>query len=231
MAIASWKLASRNCFSFGMMCVFVGGGEWKCQHVCVCGHDMTYIGLEPAHSFSIAPVRPPSPIAHLVPDKDPQHLSHATRSMVPSQRPQPPVVIDQDALPLPHGGGLALGAGAALGGEPLGDAEPEEAAPPPVVLGVRGGGWGLWGGFGGVGWVVWKGGLSLPIDRIDQPHTAPFFSLPPSVSYRRLICEATLRGGMWSPMKSPTCAEPLVALLFALVVIHSSLCSLLCFWF
>lgn len=40
------------------------------------------------------------------------------------------MVVDEDAFPFPHRRGLPLGAGAALRGEALGDAQAEEAAPP-----------------------------------------------------------------------------------------------------
>lgn len=75
------------------------------------------------------------PTTHLIPDKHPQPLRHAARGVVPPQGAEPPVVGDEDALPLPHRRGLPLGAGAALRGEALRDAEAEEAAPPAVVRG------------------------------------------------------------------------------------------------
>ena len=72
---------------------------------------------------------------HLIPQKDAQPLGGPARGVVPPEGAEPPpVVVDEEAFPFPHRRGLPLGAGAALRGEALGDAEAEEAAPPAVCL-------------------------------------------------------------------------------------------------
>lgn len=115
-------------------------------------------------------------------------------------------MVHQHALALPHGGGLALGAGAALRGEALRDAEAEEAAPPPFELVV--------GEMVECEWHVEEREERIVVihpsihrEWRTEEERENYKSVRVRLHvliYLRLICAATLRGGMWSPMKSPT---------------------------